>query len=210
MKIVEDFLRFPEWVKLVKSFLESNVLGVLFEDPTISFGIKGTFKLVLFVYLLKEFEGSIGPCELRIWKKKSGFNKIIIYHITKDYMTREYVETPSSRQKMEAMRKREDFHTKFARDNHNFYHDGSNGVNTYGGNNHGSENVTSERHNGVSNFSSYVKSYEHNSYDDYGVMKRSMLNMFSIVLMNVIKDLIIVMTMVIIVMVEEFTLRACI
>ncbi|KAI5652234.1 hypothetical protein M9H77_29421 [Catharanthus roseus] len=61
---------------------------------------------------------------------------------------------------------------------HNFYHGGGNGVNAYGGSNHGHgnfisrrhdgyRNFTSKRHNGVGNFSSYAKSYGHTSSDDY-------------------------------------------
>ncbi|KAI5675627.1 hypothetical protein M9H77_06577 [Catharanthus roseus] len=52
-------------------------------------------------------------------------------------------------ERIEAKSKQEDFHTKFARDKHNFYHGGGYGINAYGGNNHGSVNFTPERHNGV-------------------------------------------------------------
>ncbi|KAI5672270.1 hypothetical protein M9H77_12634 [Catharanthus roseus] len=53
-------------------------------------------------------------------------------------------------------------------DKHNFHHGGGNGFNAYGGNNHGNGNFTPRRHVGVCNFSSYAKSFEHTSYDDYG------------------------------------------
>ncbi|KAI5681857.1 hypothetical protein M9H77_03085 [Catharanthus roseus] len=90
----------------------------------------------------------------------------------------EYTWSNSSWQKMEAMRKQEDYQSKLARDMHNFYHGRGNGVNTYGGSNHGYGNFVSrghdgygnftfKRHNTVGNFSSYAKSYGHTSYDDY-------------------------------------------
>lgn len=90
-----------------------------------------------------------------------------MYHITKDYMAREYVDTTSSRQRMEAMRKQEDYQSKFTGDMHNFYHGSCNGVNSYVGNNQGSENFTPKRHIRVGNFSPHVRSYEHDSYDCY-------------------------------------------
>ncbi|KAI5651021.1 hypothetical protein M9H77_37026 [Catharanthus roseus] len=51
---------------------------------------------------------------------------------------------------------------------HNFHHGGGNGFNGYGGNNHRNGNFTPKRHNGLGNFSSYARSFEHTSYDDYG------------------------------------------
>ncbi|KAI5649717.1 hypothetical protein M9H77_35722 [Catharanthus roseus] len=63
--------------------------------------------------------------------------------------------------------KQEDYHSKLARDMHNFYHSGHNGVNAYGGNNHGSANFTPKRHIGVGNFSPDVITFEHNSYESY-------------------------------------------
>ncbi|KAI5676932.1 hypothetical protein M9H77_07882 [Catharanthus roseus] len=78
-----------------------------------------------------------------------------MYHITKDYMAREYMGTTSSKQRMEGIGKQEDFRAKYARDEHNFDHCGGNGINAYGGNDHS-----------VGNFSSYAKSYDHNSYDN--------------------------------------------
>ncbi|KAI5664061.1 hypothetical protein M9H77_23384 [Catharanthus roseus] len=64
------------------------------------------------------------------------------------------------------------------KDVHNFYHDGGNGVNAYGGSNHvhgdfisrvrdDYENFTARRHVEVANFSSYAKSFKPTSYDDY-------------------------------------------
>ncbi|KAI5663879.1 hypothetical protein M9H77_23202 [Catharanthus roseus] len=80
---------------------------------------------------------------------------------------------------MEAMRRQEDYQSELARDMHNCYYGGGNGVNAYGGRNHGHgnfisrghddyRNFTPKRHNGVGNFSSYAKSHGHTSYDDYG------------------------------------------
>ncbi|KAI5652478.1 hypothetical protein M9H77_29665 [Catharanthus roseus] len=68
---------------------------------------------------------------------------------------------------MEAKSKQEDYQSKLVRNMHNFHHGGDNGFNAYGGNNHRNENFISKRHNGVGNFSSYAKSFEHTSYDDY-------------------------------------------
>ncbi|KAI5672143.1 hypothetical protein M9H77_12507 [Catharanthus roseus] len=51
---------------------------------------------------------------------------------------------------------------------HSFHHGGGHGFNAYGGNNHGNGDFTSRRHNSAGNFSSYAKSFEHTSYDDYG------------------------------------------
>ncbi|KAI5676954.1 hypothetical protein M9H77_07904 [Catharanthus roseus] len=101
-----------------------------------------------------------------------------MYHIAKDYMAREYMGTTSSKQRMEGIRKQEDFHAKYARDEHNFDHCGGNGVNAYGGNNHSGGKFISRGHDnyvtsllkrsiGVGNFSSCAKSYEHNSCDNY-------------------------------------------
>ncbi|KAI5663374.1 hypothetical protein M9H77_22697 [Catharanthus roseus] len=95
----------------------------------------------------------------------------------------EYTWTNSSWQRMEVMRKQEDYQSKLTRDMHNFYHGGGNRVNTYGGSNHGHGNFVSrgndgygnftpKRHKGVDNFSSYAKSYECTSYDDYGSYER--------------------------------------
>ncbi|KAI5650178.1 hypothetical protein M9H77_36183 [Catharanthus roseus] len=77
----------------------------------------------------------------------------------------EYTWSNSSRERMEAMRKQEDYQSKLTRDMHNFYHDGGNRVNAYGGINHGSVNFTPKRYIGVANFSLHARSYEHNSYD---------------------------------------------
>ncbi|KAI5677010.1 hypothetical protein M9H77_07960 [Catharanthus roseus] len=93
----------------------------------------------------------------------------------------EYHWSNSSWQRMEAMRKQEDYQSKLARDIR--YHGGSNGVNTYDGSNHGHGNFisrghdgygnfTPKRHNGVGNFSSYAKSYWHTSYNYYGGYER--------------------------------------
>ncbi|KAI5667895.1 hypothetical protein M9H77_17748 [Catharanthus roseus] len=62
---------------------------------------------------------------------------------------------------MEAKSKQENYQSKLARDMNNFHHGGGNGVNAYGGNNHGNGSFTSKRHNGVDNFSSSAKSYGH-------------------------------------------------
>ncbi|KAI5681185.1 hypothetical protein M9H77_02412 [Catharanthus roseus] len=51
---------------------------------------------------------------------------------------------------------------------YNFHHGGSSGFNVYGGNNTGNGRFTAKRHNGVGNFSSYAKSFEQTSYNDYG------------------------------------------
>ncbi|KAI5681708.1 hypothetical protein M9H77_02936 [Catharanthus roseus] len=69
---------------------------------------------------------------------------------------------------MEAKSKQENYQCKLARDMHNFHHGGGNRFNAYGGNNYGNGNFTPRRHVGVGNFSSYAKSFEHTSYDDYG------------------------------------------
>ncbi|KAI5678832.1 hypothetical protein M9H77_09782 [Catharanthus roseus] len=69
---------------------------------------------------------------------------------------------------MEEKSKQEIYQSKFARDIHNFHHGGGNGFNAYGGNNHGNGDFISTRHNGVINFSSYAKSFEHTSYYNYG------------------------------------------
>ncbi|KAI5663920.1 hypothetical protein M9H77_23243 [Catharanthus roseus] len=63
------------------------------------------------------------------------------------------------------------------------YHSNGNGVNAYVGSNHGHGNFISRGHDGygnftprrlveVANFSSYAKSFEHTSYDDYGGYER--------------------------------------
>ncbi|KAI5677016.1 hypothetical protein M9H77_07966 [Catharanthus roseus] len=81
--------------------------------------------------------------------------------------------------------KSKDHQSKLARDMHNFHHGGDNGFNDYGGNNHGNGNFTPRRHVRVCNFSSYAKSFEHTSYDDYGgvakveTLKPSMIEEFS-------------------------------
>ncbi|KAI5652986.1 hypothetical protein M9H77_30173 [Catharanthus roseus] len=69
---------------------------------------------------------------------------------------------------MEAKNKLGDYHSKLARDMHNFYHGGGNVFNAYVENNHGNGNYTPKRYNGFGNFSSYGKFYGHASYDDYG------------------------------------------
>ncbi|KAI5649993.1 hypothetical protein M9H77_35998 [Catharanthus roseus] len=69
---------------------------------------------------------------------------------------------------MGAKSKQEDYQSKLTRDMHIFYHGGGNGFNAYGGNNHRNGNFTSRTHVGAGNFSSYAKSFEHTSYDDYG------------------------------------------
>ncbi|KAI5667182.1 hypothetical protein M9H77_17035 [Catharanthus roseus] len=69
---------------------------------------------------------------------------------------------------MEVKSKQEDRQSKLAKDMHNFHHGCGNGVNAYCGNNHRNGNFTPKRYNGVSNFYSYAKSFEHISYDDYG------------------------------------------
>ncbi|KAI5672271.1 hypothetical protein M9H77_12635 [Catharanthus roseus] len=82
---------------------------------------------------------------------------------------------------MEAKSKQEDYQFKLARGIHNFHHGDGNGVNAYGGSNHGHGNFISKRHNGVDNFSSYVKCNGHTSYDDYGeVVLKSYLSHVSI------------------------------
>ncbi|KAI5681764.1 hypothetical protein M9H77_02992 [Catharanthus roseus] len=68
---------------------------------------------------------------------------------------------------MDTKSKHENYQYKLARYIHNFHHGGGNGFNAYGGNNHGNGNFTPRRQNRVRNFSSYVKYYEHTSYDDY-------------------------------------------
>ncbi|KAI5668634.1 hypothetical protein M9H77_18487 [Catharanthus roseus] len=50
---------------------------------------------------------------------------------------------------------------------HSLHLGGGTGFNAYGGNNHGNGNFTPRRHVGVGNFSSYAKSFEHTSYEDY-------------------------------------------
>ncbi|KAI5661947.1 hypothetical protein M9H77_21270 [Catharanthus roseus] len=165
-------------MELIKSFLEAKVLGVDLKNLSIKNPAPYDF----------------GSCKLRVWKK---FNNIKMCHITHDYMTEEHVETTSSRQKMGTMRKREDCHTKFARDKQSFYHDGDNGVNAYGRNKCRSGNFTPKIHNRVDNFSSYAKSFGHTSYDNCGV------------LMIAMRGIMIVMPMVIIVMIEKFTTRTC-
>ncbi|KAI5672249.1 hypothetical protein M9H77_12613 [Catharanthus roseus] len=69
---------------------------------------------------------------------------------------------------MGAKCKQEDYQSKLARGMHNFHHGGGNRVNAYGGINNGNRKFTPRRHVGVGNFSSYAKSFEHTSYDDYG------------------------------------------
>ncbi|KAI5676543.1 hypothetical protein M9H77_07493 [Catharanthus roseus] len=74
--------------------------------------------------------------------------------------------------RMETNSKQEDYQSKLARDMHNFHHDGGNGFNVYGWNNHGNGNFTLRRQVGGGNFSFYVKSSEHTSYDDNGCYAR--------------------------------------
>ncbi|KAI5666719.1 hypothetical protein M9H77_16572 [Catharanthus roseus] len=64
----------------------------------------------------------------------------------------EYHWSNSSWQKMEGMRKQEDYQSRLARYMHNCYHSGGNGVNAYDGGNHGHENFISRGHNGYGNF----------------------------------------------------------
>ncbi|KAI5676715.1 hypothetical protein M9H77_07665 [Catharanthus roseus] len=52
---------------------------------------------------------------------------------------------------MRAIRKQEDYQSKFSRDTYNFYHGGSNEVNAYGGNNYGHGNFISRGHDGYGN-----------------------------------------------------------
>ncbi|KAI5677509.1 hypothetical protein M9H77_08459 [Catharanthus roseus] len=51
---------------------------------------------------------------------------------------------------------------------HNFHHGGDSRFNDFGGNNHGNPNFTPRRHFRDGNFSSYAKSFENTSYDNYG------------------------------------------
>ncbi|KAI5681239.1 hypothetical protein M9H77_02466 [Catharanthus roseus] len=104
----------------------------------------------------------------------------------------DYTWPNSSWQMMEAMRKQEQYQSKLARDNHNFYH---------------VEISLLKDINGVGIFSSYDKSYGHTSYDDYRGYERVNAKYVEHS-PYVIKDFMIVMTLEIIVMVEEFTMRA--
>ncbi|KAI5676962.1 hypothetical protein M9H77_07912 [Catharanthus roseus] len=64
----------------------------------------------------------------------------------------EYHWSNSSWQRMEAIRKQEDYQSKLARDMHDYYHGGSNGVNAYDRSNNGHGNFISRGHNGYRNF----------------------------------------------------------
>ncbi|KAI5648951.1 hypothetical protein M9H77_34956 [Catharanthus roseus] len=118
----------------------------------------------------------------------------------------EYHWSNSLWQRMEAMRKQEDYQSKLERDMHNCYHGGGNGVNAYGGSNHGHGsfmfrghdsygNFTPKRYNGVGNFSSYAKSYGHTSYNDYWGYERVNAKYVEHISYVVIKNLMIVMTL---------------
>ncbi|KAI5672532.1 hypothetical protein M9H77_12896 [Catharanthus roseus] len=124
----------------------------------------------------------------------------------------EYHWSNSSWQMMAVMRKQEDYQSKLARDMYSCYHGCGNGVNAYDGSNNrrgnfisnghdGYGNFNPKRHNGVSNFSFYAKSYMHTSYADYGGHERVNINCVE-------HSPYIIMTLEIIVMVEEFTVRA--
>ncbi|KAI5667943.1 hypothetical protein M9H77_17796 [Catharanthus roseus] len=97
----------------------------------------------------------------------------------------EYNWSNPSWKRSEAKSKQEDYQSKLARDMHNFHHCGGNVVNAYGGSNHENGNFIPRRHVRVGNFSSYAKSTEHTSYDDYGgvakveSLKPSMIEEFS-------------------------------
>ncbi|KAI5681288.1 hypothetical protein M9H77_02515 [Catharanthus roseus] len=69
---------------------------------------------------------------------------------------------------MEVRSKQKDYQSKLSSDMHNYYHGSGNRFNSFGENNHGIGNFTSRRHVGDGKLSSYAKSFEHTSYDDYG------------------------------------------
>ncbi|KAI5666856.1 hypothetical protein M9H77_16709 [Catharanthus roseus] len=81
--------------------------------------------------------------------------------------------------KIEVKSKQEDYQSKLTRDMHNFYHGCGNGFNAYGGNNHGIRNLTSRRHVGVGNFSSYANC----------ILLIMIMGVMSIVLMIVVKKI---------------------
>ncbi|KAI5672871.1 hypothetical protein M9H77_13235 [Catharanthus roseus] len=80
----------------------------------------------------------------------------------------EYNWSNPSWKRLEVKSKQEDYQSKLARDMHNFHHGGGNAFNTYGGSNHENGNFITRRLVGVVYFSSYVKYFEHTSYDVYG------------------------------------------
>ncbi|KAI5677498.1 hypothetical protein M9H77_08448 [Catharanthus roseus] len=88
--------------------------------------------------------------------------------------------------RIEAKSKQEDHQSKCARDMYNSHH-GDNGVNAYGGNNHGNGVFISKIYVRVGSFSFYAKSYGHTSYDDYGGYDRDVV-VFMIVMKDSSKD----------------------